>query len=152
MVLNILHPLPLGLDLEWSSRGRFTLIYAESNSDTGQIHINDSVCKHISRWLNKRPVFLRLTVLDLGLQHILKQRDIDVAWMWTRSSLPTLSVNKAVRCCSFYFPDALQGTVTEMCNILVIALSLKLHRRWAQIQRQHCMPAVCWSATELRLF
>lgn len=28
----------------------------------------------------------------------------------------------------FYFPNALQGTVTEMCNILVIALCLTLHR------------------------
>lgn len=28
----------------------------------------------------------------------------------------------------FYFPNALQGTVTEMCNILVIALCLTLLR------------------------
>lgn len=33
-------------------------------------------------------------------------------------------MNKAVRLFSFYFPNALQGTVTEMCNILVIALCL----------------------------
>lgn len=49
---------------------------------------------------------------------------MDTAWMWSWSSLPTLSMNKAVRLFSFYFPNALQGTVTEMCNILVIALSL----------------------------
>lgn len=50
--------------------------------------------------------------------------NMDTAWMWSWSALPTLSMNKAVRLFSFYFPNALQGTVTEMCNILVIALCL----------------------------
>lgn len=68
---------------------------------------------------------------------------IDTVWMWTWSSLPTLSVNKAVTLFSFYFPNALQGTVTGMCNILVIALCLTLHRSWAQIQKHHCVPTVC---------
>lgn len=51
-------------------------------------------------------------------------------------------MNKAVRLFSFYFPNALQGTVTEMCNIFVIALCLALHRRRALIQMQHCMSAL----------
>lgn len=96
---------------------------------------------------NARPIPLFSERNRLGIQcfwhrSFILAWNMDTAWMWSWGSLPTLSMNKAVRLFSFYFPNALQGTVTEMCNIFVIALCLALHRRCAPIQMQHCTSAL----------
>lgn len=74
--------------------------------------------------------------------------NMDTAWMRWRSSLPTLSMNKAVRLFSFYFPNALQGTVTEMCNILVIALCLTPQKLCSDPKAAFCVLAICLLARD----